>query len=513
MNSTRTISVLLPAQCLLLALLGWHFRHALNSDAISYLRIAEYYAEGRFELAVSGYWGPQLSWWLAGLFKLGVSPLVAARLAMAASALFFTFGSLTLFRTLKIPDKWISAGAILVALATVYWSVQFITPDLLLGGWTLIATSQMFREGRRANLLAGLFLGLAYLTKAVALPLGLLVIAGFGALELFSKRESPGITLRKSGITLMIFAIVALPWVTVLSTKYGELTFSTTARISHALTGPGDIERYHPFARGFHTPEPGRITSWEDPSRAAYNDWSPLDNSAYAIHQIKVIARNLGIILLLLTSLNLAWPVMVYGLIRRNQLLARRGDVLKLLWMIAALAIVYLPFYVTKTEQRFFYAALPLVLGGLALLAEYSTLKPWVTPQRILGCGIVPLLAAFHMIGDSQMLAGEWAADTASRMRTAQLTGSIAGSANLPGGRTGLYVSYLLNAPWHGDELNPTPESIAKSGAAFFIARRDSPLAVALAAHPGFVSQDAKLFQTSEDASRSPIIIFKIAND
>lgn len=510
MNSTRIIRTLIPAQCLLLALLGWHFRHALNSDAISYLRIASYYAEGRFDLAVSGYWGPQLSWWLACLIKLGLSPLVAARLAMGISALFFTFGSLTLFRALKLPDKWISSGTILVALASVYWSVQFITPDLLLGGWILLAIAQMFRDGTRADLLAGLSWGLAYLTKAVALPLGLLVIAGFCAMEMVANRGSFNITLRKSGIVLLVFALISAPWVTVLSTKYGGLTFSTTARISHALTGPNDIERYHPFARGFHTPEAGRITSWEEPSRMAYNDWSPLDDPNYLTHQVKVIARNSVIILILITSLNLAWPAMALGLMRRNQLTVRRTDVLRLVWVIVALALVYLPFYVTQTEQRFFYAVLPLMLGAMALVSENSALRSWLTPPRVIGCGIIPLLAAFYLIGDSPAISGEWAKDTASRMRQAGLTGSIAGSASLPGGRTGLYTSYLLNEPWHGDESDPTPESIAKSGANFFMVRRRSPLAKELAKQERFLSVDPKLFQTTEAADRSPVILFQI---
>ena len=33
----------------------------LNTDAIAYMRIAEYWVSGNFELAVTGYWGPLLS--------------------------------------------------------------------------------------------------------------------------------------------------------------------------------------------------------------------------------------------------------------------------------------------------------------------------------------------------------------------------------------------------------------------------------------------------------------------
>ncbi|HAV63065.1 MAG TPA: hypothetical protein DCY13_11965, partial [Verrucomicrobiales bacterium] len=38
--------------------LNWLNRFVLNTDAVAYLRLAEYYATGRTELMISGYWGP-----------------------------------------------------------------------------------------------------------------------------------------------------------------------------------------------------------------------------------------------------------------------------------------------------------------------------------------------------------------------------------------------------------------------------------------------------------------------
>src|SRR5204862_241539 len=75
---------------------------------------------------------------------------------------------------------------------------------------------------------------------------------------------------RSLAITLAMFACVAGLWMLVLSNKYGKPTFSTTARIAHALAGPGVGDRYHPTFRTFHEPESGRVTSWEDPTSMPY---------------------------------------------------------------------------------------------------------------------------------------------------------------------------------------------------------------------------------------------------
>ena len=66
-------------QAVLLAVAAWRNLHQLNPDAIAYMRIAGYYANGQTELAVTGYWGPLLSWLMVPLLKVGAPPLVAGK--------------------------------------------------------------------------------------------------------------------------------------------------------------------------------------------------------------------------------------------------------------------------------------------------------------------------------------------------------------------------------------------------------------------------------------------------
>ena len=160
-------------QILGLAVAGWFYRHSLNPDAVAYLRLAHYYAEGPLELAVSGNWGPMLSWLLAPLLKAGVAPLTAARVLMGLSAVWFVWASMVLFRVYALPPRITRLCAALIAVVTIPWSVENITPDLLVGGFICLGVAALsvpgwLASGRRAVFAGGIW-GAAYLAKAIAL--------------------------------------------------------------------------------------------------------------------------------------------------------------------------------------------------------------------------------------------------------------------------------------------------------------------------------------------------------
>ena len=116
-------------------------RHMLNTDGIAYLRIASYYAEWNTDLMVSGYWGPLLSWLIAPWLKAGIEPLLAARVVMGVSALVFWVGCLAVFRGFGLTPLAQTIGAWLATLGSVFWSVEYIAPDLLVAGLMCLAIS------------------------------------------------------------------------------------------------------------------------------------------------------------------------------------------------------------------------------------------------------------------------------------------------------------------------------------------------------------------------------------
>ncbi len=320
---------------------------------------------------------------------------------------------------------------------------------------------------------------------------------------------------------LLTFVLVTGPWVLAISMKHGAPTISTTARISHSLNGPAGVDRYLPFARTFHQPEAGRVTSWEEPSRMSYQFWSPFESPANAWHQAKVLARNLLVCLALLTSLNVAWPLALVGLARRwrqrENLPAAARRCGRTLIVPLLLVAVYLPFYVARSEQRFFFPAFPFLFVAISLCAI-----EWREDQRLWGFydakawwwnafGVAaPLLATILVIGNSPRIAGECANDLARRIERAGFSGPIAGSGLLPGGRTGLYIAFLLNQPWYGDELNPTPASIKASHARLMVVNRNSTTAKTLLREPGFMNVDRLLFGDSAQSAGCPLTVFEI---
>lgn len=96
------------------------------------------------------------------------------------------------------------------------------------------------------------------------------------------------------GIGIAGFLIIASVWVCVVSAKYGRLIISSKGGISHAVMGPKDVDRRHPFfVGGLYKPKDDyAIHVYEDPSSIKFKTWSPFESKEYFIHQLKVIKDN-----------------------------------------------------------------------------------------------------------------------------------------------------------------------------------------------------------------------------
>ena len=264
-------------------------RDGISPDAVSYIRIAQYYVGDQIDLAISGYWGPMLSWLIVPWLSVFQDPLIAAHAAMVVSAVVFLFGSYCVLRVFRPSDAAILIGTWMSAVVGVSWSVTAVTPDLLMAGVLCIGISCLVLKKWSTNawfgIGTGLILGASYLAKAPALPISILMIVGAVSHHIVIYRIGFRQAIRVAVVTFAGFLIIAGPWIGILSNKYGGLVFSTSAVINHAIVGPKDMDRFHPGFRTFHRPEPGRVTSWEDPTGLPYKYWSPFDSITYALHQ------------------------------------------------------------------------------------------------------------------------------------------------------------------------------------------------------------------------------------
>jgi hypothetical protein len=500
------------AQFILLALAGWVRRHALNPDGVAYLRIAGYYAHGQTNLAVSGYWGPLLSRLMTPLLLAGIPPLATARIVMALTAVFFLRGCLAVFRAFELPEIQQRIGMWVGVVLSVCWSVENITPDLLaagLAGFAIAIMVKLVAQSSLANAVwAGFLWGMAFLAKAVAWPLAMMVIVGTAFVQWRGARAQAGAIARNAVIMVIALGCLAGPWVAVISKKYGHFTISRSAQLNHAMAGPSDMDRFYPLDRDLQAPEAGRVTFWEDPD-LPYPDWSPLASVGNLRHQGAVILKNLPRVAFMLTGVCLLFPWLVVVFAAQGCRSEPRQTLAAQRWWwawlpVAALAATYLGGNLLISEQRYFYAAFPFlfVLCAAGILdGQAPRWKIWLVALAFL----LPTLARPTTWRPPAATAGECAWRLAEKLSALGISGPVASSAQMPGGRAGMYVAFHLGAPWYGDARQASASEFETSGARLVIVNRDLPVCRDLDRDTNFVDLDGRLFASPEVAAHFPL--------
>lgn len=248
----------------------WRFRFEMNPDGVHYLEIGDGVVRGEWSRLVNSYWSP-LYPFLVGVVRRAMAPSleVEAPIAHAVQLVAWVLG-------------WIAVERLVIACAGVAGSdergrdrlllfggsayiwygsehlARIVTPDLLLTGLVLLATREavlLVRGARGSALGLGVLLGLAYLAKAVVFPvaaaaLGTAILAGAGRGAGFRPLLAAG-----AG-----FSALALPWVAVLSLRYGRLTTGDAGRLNYGWYvnewhGP-DAEGPRVITRAAGTAEP-----------------------------------------------------------------------------------------------------------------------------------------------------------------------------------------------------------------------------------------------------------------
>ncbi|MGC8744241.1 MAG: glycosyltransferase family 39 protein [Verrucomicrobiia bacterium] len=476
-----------------IVILGWIFRYSMNTDAVAYIRLAEYYASGNFDLAISGYWGPLICWMMALFIKLGIPPLFSARIVMGISAIVFYFASDYFFKRSNLREEWGAAGRLTAGCASLVWSVQQITPDLLMAGLLTFAAAKIIPQTNGKTdydwLLSGVLFGIGYLCKPVAFPIAILMIGLFLLIVFISERHKFFTALKAAVKIGAVFLIISGLWITVLSVKYHRLTITTSAAIAHSIAAPGEKPELHPFSIGFHNPQPGRIIDWEDPSRLPYNFWSPISSISNLLYQLKVIGLNTLLIIGMLFGLHPVLFILCFATLRWIFKWGDTGYLSSMSWFrllapVFVICVVYLPVRVSIKDVRYFYPVLPFVFSSVALFfsmrVESWKLKRPGTVRFLplflaVGTALVPIIpGAIQTIHSYQ--AGLCSHKIAEGIKNLNISGNIAGSGLIPGGRVGVFTAFLLNRPWNGDSLNPKIEEVKNANASIFIAAVNSPL-------------------------------------
>ena len=303
----RLARILFGCATLLSGLLqAWAWRYAVNSDGISYLDIADMYLRHNWRAAVNAYWSPLYSIILAVGFQVfhpnatweaawvhGINLLI---LFFAAACFEFLLGQMVdCLHTAADPafnfplPAWAlrTLGYVLFLWTTLKFTpVSLVTPDLLVTAFIFLAAGVLLRmkTGRVtiANCFAlGGILGLAYLSKTIMLPIGVVFLAS-GLIWIPGLRKS----FPRFLTAVLTFVLVCAPFVAAISRAKGHLTIGDSGKINYAeyVDGAGEFVHWqgegaagtplHPTRKlndnppiyEFAAPIAGSYPPWFDPS-------------------------------------------------------------------------------------------------------------------------------------------------------------------------------------------------------------------------------------------------------
>lgn len=498
-----------PAFAVLLVLSGiaaWQTVDNCNPDAISYLLLAEHWRAGDFDLAITAYWSPAFVWLLVPLAQL-LPAWIALRVAMVVSAVVFWFAARSAMRGLGLsPSACTLAAWLLVPMAAAAVGKE-VSPDLLGAGLFVLGTARVLRPGAAPrwlhDLATGLLFGFAYLVKAANLPSAAVVVGITFVLRRASGGLSTASLLTRGGWLLLGTALVAGPWIALLTQRAGTLTVSTAATHNHAVMGGPLGQREHPVWTTLHEVPAGRLTAWEDPPASLYTPWSPFASWERFEHQLAVVRDNVPVLRRRLLAADWLGVGAACALLAALLRCRRRDDddathaaspaAPGWAWSLLPLAAIgasYLPFY--ADSERYFYACVPFALAAALGLVADSPLAAGGWHRRLALAVIagsflavsVPSLAK-TALGDRIDVEARDARAIADTVRAAGGKGPIAGVGT--NGHVGLYVGWLLRQPFAGNSYAADGDAqLERVGARLAVVGTSSPAAARLAMAPGW---------------------------
>lgn len=293
------------------AIPAWTNRFILSSDdVIAYLDVGEAYLQGKWNVAINGYWSPFYSWVLAitlailkpsSYWEFPVVKLVNFLIYLFAFICFnFLLQELIIYYQEKIafsPDRvyripkwaWLILGYTLFLWSSLQWiCIYSDTPDMLTAAFVYLAAGIILRVHTHSKnwynfILLGIILGFGYLSKTAMFPIAFFfLIASIFSYNYVYK------ALPRVLVTLLFFTITVTPFITAISIARGRLTFGDTGKLNYAWAVSEQVRPYrfwqgqepnsgipkHPPRKIFDNPETFEFTNpvggtyppWHDPS-------------------------------------------------------------------------------------------------------------------------------------------------------------------------------------------------------------------------------------------------------
>lgn len=262
-------------------------------DFKMYFNLAKHFLASDYSLAISGYWSPLFVGILIPVVACCADPFLVPCIVMGLSSLIFGAGAAAALRAFGSS----TASAIGLWPTIVFaplMAATYATPDLMSAGFFAWATARILairpEQTVRSLCLTGVILGVCYLAKMVLLGVGCVMLALLMSLKIIVGELRLASAARAVALILVGLAVVAGPWISILSAKYGEFTIATTQKKMWLVTAlEPDEPWWHAdtWANRFVVPEPGRLSPFEDESVFIKRTWSPLQDKSSAVHYVK----------------------------------------------------------------------------------------------------------------------------------------------------------------------------------------------------------------------------------
>lgn len=230
-------------------------RYVMNPDGISYLNLATQYQRGDWVSAINGYWSPLYPLLLAATLRIVPTPdflestvvhFLTFAIYLGAFAAFRFFVSemrATQTQQGSIDDEitnlsFASLAEIACAHSLFFWAAfslvgfALVTPDMTVMLLLFVAAALTIRLRRNSSMAGyvglGVVIGLAYLTKAVMFPLGIVMCLCCGIPDI------PRRAARRSALAFAGFILVASPQIAAMSWLSGHLSYGESGTIAYA---------------------------------------------------------------------------------------------------------------------------------------------------------------------------------------------------------------------------------------------------------------------------------------
>ncbi len=468
---------LIPILALFLILGAYLLRYyqydLISKDIISIISVAKLYAVGDISGAINGYWGPLFSWLLVPFIRFNPSPhfvLYSMKILSLVIGIFTIIGVKLLSYRFEMNEKIRYLILFSMVFIVLYFSLRSNPVDLLLTCILVYYLYFMFSPEYPSKSYYGLICGLlgaaAYLTKSYALTFFIAHFLVFNLFHYFKEPKHKKVILKNLTLGLAIFLVISGSWSTIISDKYGILTFGTSGTYNHDAIGPKSVGQ-HPTEyvnQGFIKPPHEGVTSaWYDPTYFNTDSWSwsPFESKEFFNFQLQKIKNNILLLSHIYNSFSYLSLIIIslYLLLcikPINSLISSRN----ILYPIFTVLLFPLGYLLIALEFRYLWIVyiLLMLMGGyiLNLLFQYNFNiigKTILTLVFVISFLILPVTALIPLDNPTNYHNGkdfyEWGQIIEKNYH---LKGNIASNGNAGNGnyKRTLHLSYFLGTTYYG---------------------------------------------------------------